>query len=110
MVGSDWRVISHDALDAIDLLARPEVWAELQLTDSERFDWLPTNGGLVRDLAYSLLAPAAYLQLQGDIDSLHSEERDLYLAPTQHYTPMDRPVYTRILERQRELLNTINAR
>lgn len=51
------------ALAAIDQLAKQEIWESLRLTSTEQFDWLPTSGGLVRDLAYDLLAPLAFFRL-----------------------------------------------
>ncbi len=55
--------LSEQALAAIAQLAEPHTWEALRLTNAERFEWLPTNGGLIRDLAYDLLAPLALYQL-----------------------------------------------
>ncbi len=42
--------LSEQALAAIAQLAEPHTWEALRLTNAERFEWLPTNGGLIRDL------------------------------------------------------------
>jgi TIR domain len=57
------RELSTRALAAIDRLAESETWESLRLTSTEQFDWLPSRGGLVRDLAYDLLAPLAFFRL-----------------------------------------------
>jgi hypothetical protein len=79
------RELATQALAAIDRLAQPTTWEALRLTSTE-FDWLPTAGGLVRDLTYDLLAPLAFFQLQGS--GLAVGERDLlqrvYRSVTQH--------------------------
>ena len=36
----------------------------LQLESADEFMWLPTSGGLIRDLAYDLYAPLAFYQLR----------------------------------------------
>ena len=78
--------LARSALAAIARLDEPTVWEALALT-SEQFDWLPTNGGIVRDLAYDLLAPAALLQiLPGQVGT--SEQLiagDVSRAFTRHY-------------------------
>jgi hypothetical protein len=73
------------ALDAINLLAKPEVHLQLQLT-TNLFSWLPTRGGLVREIAYDIMAPLAYHQL--DFPILNESKGtllDAYLALTEHY-------------------------
>lgn len=46
-------------LEAINRLADPVAEDALALT-SDSFDWLPTTGGLIREIAYDLLAPLAF--------------------------------------------------
>jgi hypothetical protein len=81
------RAICREALDAIERLQAPEVWTALELTDREQFDWLPTNGGIIRDIAYALLAPLALFQRGAP--SAHPRQRnllrELYRSPTEHY-------------------------
>lgn len=55
--------LSERALDAIAQLAESHTWEALRLTKTDQFDWLPTSGGLIRDLAYDLFAPLALYQL-----------------------------------------------
>ncbi len=73
------------ALDTISLLSNPEIHSVLALT-SENFDWLPTDGGAVREIAYDLLAPLAYYRLGLQIETRMRELIEaVYLSPTQHY-------------------------
>jgi len=87
------RELSSRALAAIDLLGKGETQQALQLTSTEQFDWLPTRGGLVRDLAYDLLAPLAFFRLNEQ--QLVDPERHLlqlvYRSITQHYELADLP-------------------
>ena len=53
--------LAQAALETIDRLDEPSVHDVLSLTITDRFDWLPTNGGLMRDVAYDLFAPLAFL-------------------------------------------------
>ena len=59
----------------------------LQLEPPEGFRWLPTRGGLVRDLAYDLYAPLAFYQLRSSV--LTRPEKDIlgliYRSVTLHY-------------------------
>jgi hypothetical protein len=79
--------LSSRALAAINRLSAPDTWEALALTPTEQFDWLPTNGGLVRELAYDLLAPLALFRLIEP--TLADPERKLlkacYQSTTQHY-------------------------
>ena len=81
------RELSSRALAAIDRLVEPKTQKVLQLTPSRQFDWLPTSGGLVRDLAYDLHAPLAFFRLNEQ--QLANPERGLlqliYQSVTQHY-------------------------
>jgi hypothetical protein len=81
----DLTTICSRALDAIELLARPEVQETLALT-TDRFDWLPTAGGPVREIAYDLFAPLACYRL-GQLAGADAwkEVEAAYLAPTRHY-------------------------
>jgi hypothetical protein len=60
------RDLAETAVATINRLDEPSVWEVLSLTTTERFDWLPTNGGIVRDVAYDLLAPSAFLLILGE--------------------------------------------
>jgi len=81
----DFMEICVRALNAIELLARPEVHSTLALT-SDTFDWLPTAGGPVREIAYDLLAPLAYYRLGLPLGTdLLEQVKMVYLAPTRHY-------------------------
>ena len=81
------RELSARALAAIDRLAQPETQEALRLTSTDRFDWLPTGGGFVRDVAYDLLAPLAFFRLNEG--RLSEPERgwlkQCYEAVTLHY-------------------------
>lgn len=81
------RELSMRALAAIDLLGKREIQQALQLTSTEQFDWLPTRGGLVRDLAYDLLAPLAFFRLneQQLVDPQRHLLQLVYRSITQHY-------------------------
>ena len=57
------RELSLRALNSIDLLTEHKTQQALQLTSNVKFDWLPTRGGIVRDLSYDLLAPLALFRL-----------------------------------------------
>jgi hypothetical protein len=77
--------LSRSALKAIELLARPEVQAELSLR-SRSFAWLPDTSPAIRGIAYALLAPLAACKLK-----LPSTDEELRLlkgaarALTSHY-------------------------
>jgi hypothetical protein len=77
--------LSIQALAAIASLGKPETQQILKLPSDDVFnrpltneeliqeleyDWLPTTGGLVRDLAYDLLAPLAFIQLSNSNEPL----------------------------------------
>lgn len=81
------RELSMRALSAIDQLGRRETQQALQLTSTEQFDWLPTDGGLIRDLAYDLLAPLAFLRLNEEqlVDPQRHLLQLVYRSITQHY-------------------------
>ncbi|MEU5259716.1 toll/interleukin-1 receptor domain-containing protein [Amycolatopsis sp. NPDC021455] len=74
------------AVAAIELLATPGAWAALELTRTDRFQWLPSTGGIVRDLAYDLLAPLAFLEVASGTVSAREEEllRSAAAAATWH--------------------------
>lgn len=55
--------LCEQALAAIEHILKPTAWEALRLTSQSKFDWLPTIGGYIRDIAYDLLAPLAFLQL-----------------------------------------------
>ncbi len=78
------RELASQALTTIDRLAEPSTWTALALTDTT-FSWLPTSGGVVRDLAYDLFAPLAFRA----IHRVEPSARDLlnlaFLAPTRHH-------------------------
>jgi hypothetical protein len=81
------REPSARALSAIDLLGKLETQQGLQLTLTDQFDWLPTRGGLVRDLSYDLSAPLAFFQLneQQLVDpERHLLQRIYYQSITLH--------------------------
>jgi hypothetical protein len=81
------RELSTRALTTIDRLGKPETWEGLRLSSTEHFDWLPTRGGLVRDLVYDLLSPLAYFLLNVH-EPVYPEQRLLrmiYQANTLHY-------------------------
>ena len=77
--------LSRSALQTIELLARPEVQAELSLR-SRRFAWVPDTSPAIRGIAYALLAPLAAYRL-----NLSSDNGELLLlraaarALTSHY-------------------------
>jgi hypothetical protein len=81
------RSLSARALAAIERLSHPKTWEALQLTSTEKFDWLPSRGGLVREIAYDILAPLAFFQLN-DAPLAHHERHLLglaYRSVTLHY-------------------------
>ncbi|MBD0351174.1 MAG: hypothetical protein ICV65_08480, partial [Flavisolibacter sp.] len=79
--------LCRQACTTIKLLANPDTHSVLALT-TERFDWLPTNGGFIRDIAYDLLAPLAYVRLGLPVsDPYHQELLEMvYRVLTHHYT------------------------
>jgi hypothetical protein len=86
--------LCKQALLSIDLLGRPEVHQELQLTTTN-FSWLPTSGGAVREIAYDIMAPLAYHQLGFSVsEGSKTELSKAYLALTKHYAiaEMDPPL------------------
>jgi hypothetical protein len=77
--------LCEQALATIELLRNPETHSVLALTSGE-FDWLPTTGGPIRDLAYDLLAPLTYIRLGLPIPHPATEFAKMaYLVPTLHY-------------------------
>jgi hypothetical protein len=66
------------ALDAIELLAKKETQSALALT-TDRFTWLPTRGGFIRDIAYDLLAPLALYRFTAH-DLVAREQKLLEIA------------------------------
>jgi TIR domain len=79
--------LSEGALAAIAQLAETRTWDALRLTSGDQFDWLPTSGGLVRDLAYDLFAPLAFYQLnaQPAISAHKKLLGAVYKSATWHY-------------------------
>jgi len=59
--------LSERALAAIAQLTESRTWEHLRLTKTNQFDWLPTNGGLIRDLSYDLFAPLTLYQLNSQV-------------------------------------------
>ena len=59
--------LSERALAAIAQLTESHTWEHLRLTKTNQFDWLPTNGGLIRDLSYDLFAPLTLYQLNSQV-------------------------------------------
>ena len=64
--------LSRPALEAIELLARSEVQAELSLR-SHSFAWMPDTSPAIRGIAYALLAPLAASKL--NLPSANEEMR-----------------------------------
>ncbi len=79
--------LSAWALAAIGQLFDARTQEALRLTAADKFQWLPTTGGLVRDLAYDLYAPLAFHQLRSF--ALTGLQRDMlnwiYRSVTLHY-------------------------
>lgn len=77
--------MAQRAVEAIDQLHNLETQRLLRLT-STNFDWLPTTGGFLRDIAYDIFAPLAYYQLnQATMRQVQRLPlRLLYLSITQH--------------------------
>lgn len=79
--------LSARALLAIGQLFDARTQEAIRLTSTEEFRWLPTAGGLVRDLAYDLYAPLAFYQLEAGL--LGAAEREvlgwLYRSVTSDY-------------------------
>jgi hypothetical protein len=79
--------LSARAISAIEQLLGPGTQSALQLTQASDFSWLPTGGGLIRDLAYDLYAPLAFYQLRSS--ALTGLERDtlqrIYRSITRDY-------------------------
>jgi hypothetical protein len=79
--------LSSQAVASIDRLFDSRTQRALQLEPPEEFRWLPTRGGLVRDLAYDLYAPLAFYQLRSS--ALAGLEQDIlglvYRSVTLHY-------------------------
>lgn len=83
------HTLAERAVAAIDRLAEPNTWTALALSQTDTFSWLPTSGGIVRDLAYDLLAPLALVELNPDIPT-HRELLHLaWQAPTLHFQLAD---------------------
>jgi hypothetical protein len=76
--------LSERALGAIKKLEEPNTWNALRLTSTEHFDWLPSHGGVVRDLAYDLFAPVAFWLLREQ--ELSTSERALLEAVFRSFT------------------------
>jgi hypothetical protein len=69
----------------IELLTKEETQSLLTLSTTN-FDWLPTNGGPIRDIAYDLLAPLAYYQwISDDEKSQQTILGKAYYLPSKHY-------------------------
>jgi hypothetical protein len=81
------HTLAERAVAAINRLAEPNTWPALALSQTHTFSWLPTTGGIVRDLAYDLLAPLAFLTANpGRVPSTERELlRQAAEAPTLHY-------------------------
>ena len=79
--------LSARAISAIELLFDSRTQDALRLTSAGGFRWLPTPGGLVRDLAYDLYAPLAFYQFR--FSTLAGPEKELldriYRSVTWHY-------------------------
>jgi hypothetical protein len=79
------KELGASALEAIEMLARPEVQSELALR-SRSFSWMPDTSPAIRNIAYALFAPLAAPYI-----GLHSGIQDLRLlksaarALTSHY-------------------------
>jgi hypothetical protein len=72
------------ALDAIELLGRPDVQNELALSSSS-FSWMPAVGDAIKRLGYALLAPLSIRQLRLPVSHRERETLDLCAAAlTQH--------------------------
>jgi hypothetical protein len=81
----DLESLCKRALAAIDLVDKPEVQSELRLT-TDTFEWLPSRGGAVREIAYDLMAPLAYYQLGLPTPlGLGTALQNAYDALTDHY-------------------------
>lgn len=80
------QILAERAVAAIRRLAEPNTWTALALTETDTFRWLPTAGGTVRDLAYDLLAPLAFLELNAsDLTAVDRQRLDLVRrAPALH--------------------------
>lgn len=73
------------ACKTIELLAKTETQSLLKLPNNN-FDWLPTTGGPIREIAYDLLAPLAYYQLTPPANTLYQDILNAaYSLPTKHY-------------------------
>lgn len=82
---TDFLALCKQAIEAIELLGNPSVHPTLAL-NSEHFDWLPSDGGSIREIAYDLLAPLAYFRLGLPIEKhLQNLARTLYSVPIEHY-------------------------
>jgi hypothetical protein len=81
------QTLVEGAVTTINRLAESNTWTALKLSQTDTFNWLPTRGGIVRDLAYDLLAPLAFLELKPN--GLITSDRELlhqaFQAPTLHY-------------------------
>lgn len=79
--------LSARAVQAIEQLFVARTQLLLQLQPRKGFSWLPTHGGLIRDLAYDLFAPLAFYQLHHS--KLAGAEKDvlscIYQSVTWHY-------------------------
>lgn len=77
--------LCSSALDAIELLANPEVQDELALR-STSFTWMPPVGDAIKALSFWLFAPLAYRQLGAPTTQLERRVLDIAAATlTQHY-------------------------
>jgi hypothetical protein len=70
---------------AIELLATPGVWIALELIRTDWFQWLPSMGGLVRDVAYDLLTPLAVVD-DGPLPNTEPKLQALFDELAQHGT------------------------
>jgi hypothetical protein len=81
----DLSVLCERALNAIALLDNVETHRVLALT-TQSFEWLPTTGGPISELAYDLLAPLAYFKLGlTTLPGQRSHLQLVYELPTLHY-------------------------
>lgn len=80
----DIVAVCEDAIRSMSLLAETETQTALELT-SRKFDWIPTSGGIIRDIAYDLLAPLTVARFGIASDSKHLALEQAYLVPTLHY-------------------------
>ncbi|WP_421798267.1 toll/interleukin-1 receptor domain-containing protein [Haliscomenobacter sp.] len=77
--------LCKQACKTIELLRSTETQSLLKLPNN-KFDWLPTTGGPIRDIAYDLFAPLAFYQLAPPSNEFHLNIlKEVYSLPTKHY-------------------------